>query len=93
MSNMLLGAIAFAYAVLVAFFARYYMRSRDRLFLIFAGAFFVLAVNRVLRAVIAHSEDYTALYVVRLFAYLLILWAIVDKNRSAQSSPSPTDTP
>lgn len=61
-------------------FFSFYRRSRDRLFLLFLGAFALMAVNRV---AIQASEDSTpALYLVRLLAFCLILYAIVDKNRS-----------
>jgi cell shape-determining protein MreD len=91
MNAILLGATAFAYATLGAFFARFYSRTRDRLFLIFAGAFFVLAVNRSLLGVLDRAEEHTILFVVRLVAFLLIAWAIIDKNR--QSSSPRDDTP
>ena len=38
-------------------------------------------------------EDHTGLYLVRLFAFLLILGAIVDKNRSSRSAPRLTLRP
>lgn len=90
MNPILLGATAFAYATLAAFFARFYSRTRDRLFLIFAAAFLVLAVNRSLLGVLDRAEEHTTLFVVRLIAFLLILWAIVDKNRQSSSA---ADTP
>lgn len=83
MNALLLGATAMSYAAAAAFFFRYFRRSRDRLFFIFAGAFSVLSFNRVALGLLdAHSEARTWLYVVRLFAFLLILYAIVDKNRA-----------
>lgn len=86
MNPLLIGATALAYAAVAAFFRRFYTRSQDRLFLIFGAAFFVLALNRVALALLsASSEKYSYLYLVRLAAFLLILWAIVDKNRASQS--------
>lgn len=85
MNALLIGATALAYAALAAFFRRFYVRSRDRLFLIFAGAFAVMAVNRVALAMLdPHSETRTYVYFVRLFAFALILWAIIDKNRAGR---------
>lgn len=85
MSSFLLGATTFAYAVLALFFARFRARTGDRLFTIFAAAFAVLAVNRALLAMLSQThEARNLLYVVRLVAFLLILYAIVDKNREAR---------
>jgi hypothetical protein len=59
----------------------------DRLFAIFAAAFGVLGIQRLALAFSRDmAEDQTALYLVRLFAFLLILAAIVDKNRSNPQS-------
>jgi hypothetical protein len=84
MNSMIIGATAMAYAALGAFFARFYARSQDRLFGIFGAAFLILAINRIgLGMLDPGSETRTYLYLVRLAAFLLILWGIIDKNRSA----------
>ena len=82
------GAILMGYAVVGLFFLRFWRETRDRLFLIFAGAFWILGVQR-LALVLSRDmvEDDTGLYLVRLFAFLLILGAIVDKNRSSSQPP------
>jgi hypothetical protein len=82
------GAIVMGYAVVGLFFLRFWRETRDRLFLIFAGAFWILGVQR-LALVLSRDmvEDDTGLYLVRLFAFLLILGAIVDKNRSTAQPP------
>ncbi len=82
------GAIVMGYAVAGLFFLRFWRETRDRLFLIFAGAFWLLGAQRLLLA-FSHGmvEDDTSLYLIRLLAFLLILGAIVDKNRSG-SEPS-----
>ena len=72
------GVLVTGYAVAGLFFLRFWRQSRDRLFGFFASAFFLLAIQRVL---IATSEPTTAVYGVRLLAFVLILWAIIDKNR------------
>ncbi len=66
------------------FFLRFWTQSRDRLFAIFAAAFCLLAVQRgmlILGSVGAEASIWP--YAVRLLAFLLILGAIVDKNRAA----------
>ena len=77
------------------FFLRYWRGSGDRLYAMFALAFFILGVNRALLAVYAHTGDsgqehHAVLYAIRLAAFLLILLAIIDKNR-AKGEPGPDD--
>jgi hypothetical protein len=73
------GAIAMGYGVAGLFFLRFWRDTKDRLFAIFALAFFVLTVNRVMIATqVALAGDQH--YWIRLFAFLLILGAIIDKN-------------
>jgi hypothetical protein len=82
------GAIVMGYAVAGLFFLRFWRATRDRLFLILSGAFWILGIQRLVLAFTRDMvEDHTALYLVRLFAFLLILAAIVDKNRSGAQPP------
>lgn len=77
------GGIVMGYAVAGLFFLRFWLQTRDRLFLIFAVAFWVLGGQRLALALtFGMVETRTGLYLVRLFAFALILGAIVDKNRS-----------
>lgn len=79
------GALVMGYWVAGLFFLRFWRQSRDRLFAIFGAAFWVLGLQRLALASSAHwSPDTTWLYVVRLAAFLLILWAIADKNRAGR---------
>jgi hypothetical protein len=82
MKLFVLGAIAMAYAVAGLFFLRYWARTRDRLFLVFALAFWLLGATRIVMAAINQFEE-TATYInwVRFAAFVLILLAILDKNR------------
>lgn len=83
-SQLIAGAILMGYVVAGLFFLRFWRDTRDRLFLIFAFAFLLLGAQRLALVVTpAMLETYTGLYVVRLFAFLLILGAIVDKNRKS----------
>ena len=80
------GAIVMGYAVAGLFFLRFWRETRDRLFAIFAAAFWLLGLQRLaLAALPLAPEEATWLYVARLLAFLLILWAIVDKNRARSS--------
>jgi hypothetical protein len=65
-----------------AFFLKFWFRTRDGLFLAFAVAFFVEGLNRIGLLFLDHpNEARPEVYLVRLFAFLLIAAAIVRKNR------------
>jgi hypothetical protein len=76
------GAAAMGCMVAGLFFARYWRATRDRFFLFFVAAFWAFALNWVGLAVVQPSEESTHwFYLLRLLAFLLIIAAIVDKNR------------
>ena len=78
------GLLAAGYLTIGLFFARFYKRTRDRLFLLFAIAFWVLVLQRVATVVTAEwIENETWLYGMRLLAFVIILVAILDKNRAS----------
>ncbi|HEY0157983.1 MAG TPA: DUF5985 family protein [Thermoanaerobaculia bacterium] len=82
MINLIYGALFAGYSVAGLFFLRFWVTSRDRLFGLFAAAFGILAVQRVALALTRTTvEDQSPLYVLRLLAFLIIIYAIVDKNR------------
>lgn len=84
MSALISGAMAMAYLVSGLFFLRFWKDTRDRLFLIFAVAFGLLAAQRTLLTALSEQADaHLPLYAVRLLAFLLIIAAIVDKNRAS----------
>ena len=77
-----MGAIAMASATAALFFLRFWRDTGDRLFVVFAVAFLLLGITRFgLAWSHTHAEGETWWYWVRLVAFLLILGAIVDKNR------------
>ena len=83
MNEMLVGAVVMASLVAALFFLRFWKSTRDRFFLFFAAAFLIEGINRVMFWQNASfTEDIEAYYLIRLVAYLLILLAILDKNRS-----------
>ena len=75
-----MGAIATASWIAGLFFLRFWTETRDRLFFIFALAFWLLGMTR-LALVIVRVEEHNYVYWVRLAAFLLILFAVIDKNR------------
>ena len=81
-----MGAIAMASWVAGLFFLRFWRDTHDRLFFIFAIAFWLLGLTRLALVVLhgeklLHSEEHSYVYWVRLIAFVLILLAIIDKNR------------
>ena len=81
------GALAAFYAVAGLFFLRFRARTGDRLFTYFAAAFFLLAGQRfALTLAREWGESTTWLYGLRLVAFVLIIVAIVDKNRDTAGS-------
>ena len=66
------------------FFLRFWRDTGDRFFALFAMAFWALAVNWMgLALTDPPDEARTAFFLVRLVAFVLIIAAIVDKNRSS----------
>lgn len=77
-----MGAIAMASSIVALFFLRFWRETGDRLFAIFALAFLLLGVTRLGLALSPQElEGHTHWYWMRLAAFILILVAIVDKNR------------
>jgi peptidoglycan/LPS O-acetylase OafA/YrhL len=75
------GILTMGYLVAALFFLRFWRRTHDRLFMCFAGAFALLAVQRVALVIAADwMEDAPWLYLIRLTAFVLIVFAIVSKN-------------
>jgi Ca2+/Na+ antiporter len=87
MSHFMLGAIMMCYLVAGVFFLRFWKETRDRLFLMFSLAFWLLALNQVGFVFVAEgSESRSYFYLLRLLAFVLIVIAIAEKNRSARHS-------
>jgi len=87
MNEMFVGAVVMAFAVAGLFFFRFWRKTGDRLFALFAVSFFVSAVNRI-AIVVAEKQGYPGdyFYWVRFLAFAIILVAILDKNRAIKSA-------
>jgi len=83
----LTGVLLTGYLVAGLLFFKFWRKTRDQLFFYFGIAFSILAANRVANVFLVDEgqEPTTFLYVVRLAAFLLILWAIIAKNRSRRA--------
>lgn len=66
------------------FFFRFWKKTRDRLFLVFGLAFWIMALERLVLVLFGHweREQLSMVYLIRLSAFVLILWGIIDKNRA-----------
>lgn len=75
------GAITLGFLVASLFFARFWRRTGDGLFLAFAAAFVLLGLQQGLLVLSGIPvEERSPLYLLRLAAFLLIIVAIVRKN-------------
>ena len=82
--NFLSGAIAFGFFVCGLFFLRFWRKTRDPLFMAFALAFVLLGSGQAILALAnIPAEERSSLFLIRLTAFALILFAILRKNRGA----------
>jgi hypothetical protein len=77
----LAGMVTTGFLVAGLYFARFWARSRDFLFLAFSAAFWLLALNETLVALAREPTGGSSwFYLLRVAAFLLIAAAIVRKN-------------
>jgi len=84
MIEFLSGALTMGLVVGALFFLRFWRKTAERLFLAFAAAFALLALNQALALWLGAADErvgYT--YLLRVLGFVLILCAIVDKNLPA----------
>lgn len=75
------GIIAMGYAVGGFFFLRFWTRTRDSLFAVFAAAFWLMAMNQALPVLLGiPREEQSGIYLLRLGAFILIIAAVLRKN-------------
>jgi hypothetical protein len=87
MNDILSGALAMGLGMAGLFFLRFWRRTKDRLFALFALAFFAMSANRIaLSFLVLKGTRGEHPYWVRLIAFALIIVAIFDKNRSRKPS-------
>ncbi len=82
----LLGMITASSLIAGVFFLKFWKRTHESLFLSFAIAFLVEGLNRIAMLRAEHpNEGSPWTYVVRLFAFLIILAGILRKNYGARA--------
>ena len=83
---MLYGAVIMGCLTAAGFFLRFWRRSRDRFFGFLGLAFVLLAINWLVLVIIGEPNRFNpAAYLTRLTAFVVIIVAIVDKNRPFRS--------
>ena len=75
------ASLAFS-IVATVFFLRFWRDSGDRLFAKFAASIAILGIERIVLFVSSsENEGSMLIYLLRLVAFLLIVWAMIEKNR------------
>lgn len=88
MDNMLInqflyGAVMMGSLCNGIFFLKFWRKTGDRFFSLFAAAFLLLSLERWLLLFIkTDNETNTWVFVIRLIAFAMIIGAVIDKNRS-----------
>lgn len=81
MIEFLSGAVTAGFLVAAAFFWRFFRKTHDRLFIAFAAAFLLFALNQALLGLFhVATEPESLVYVLRILGFVVILAAILDKN-------------
>lgn len=80
----LLGIIFTMNFIAAVYFLKFWRKTHERLFLAFGAAFLIEGFNRLGFLFLEDpSEGSPAIYTIRLMAFLLVLVAILSKNRPA----------
>jgi hypothetical protein len=75
------GAVTLGFLVAAGFFVRFWRQTAERLFLAFALAFVLFALNQALASwLTVVIEPASLIYGLRVLGFVIILGAIVDKN-------------
>lgn len=75
------GVISLGFVTIALYFVKFWRKTRDGLFLAFAIAFVLLAVNQTLPILLnIPDENRSYIYLLRLAAFMLIIAAVLRKN-------------
>jgi hypothetical protein len=75
------GLITAGFAIAALFFIRFWLRAKDILFLGFALCFALLAASQALTTLLGlPMEERSWIYMLRLAAFLILIFAIMRKN-------------
>jgi hypothetical protein len=85
MVEMLSGALLFSYFIAGVHFCRFWKRTGDRLFLHFAAACWLLALNQLATSIPDVANETAGYeYLLRILGFVIILAGIIDKNLVAK---------
>lgn len=80
------GAVMMNFLIGALYFWRFWQRTKDRFFALFSGAFLLMSVERwFLFFINVQNEAHTWVFMIRMVAFLLIIGAVVDKNRAQKN--------
>jgi hypothetical protein len=75
------GLATMGFAIAALFFLKFWRQTGDRLFMTFALAFVLMALNAGLPALLdVPKEEQSPYFLLRLAAFLLLIIAIIGKN-------------
>jgi hypothetical protein len=81
--DFLSGAVSVGFLICGLFFLRFWRRTRDELVVAFAIAFVLLGIVQATLALAnIPTEERAPIYLFRLLAFVIILFAIFRKNRA-----------
>lgn len=90
MIEFLSGAVTLGFLMAAMFFLRFWKQTSDRLFLAFAFAFALMALNQGLAQWLGAADERVGFtYVLRVLGFIIILVAVLDKNFQAQRKKAP----
>jgi hypothetical protein len=75
------GLATMGFAIAALFFLKFWRQTRDRLFMTFALAFVLMALNAGLPTLLdVPKEEQSPYFLLRLAAFLLLIIAVIGKN-------------
>jgi hypothetical protein len=87
-NDFLSGALMLSFLIATAYFVRFWQRTSDRLFIYFAVAFALLALNQLVLFLMGVDDELRGyVYVLRVSGFILILVGILGKNVSGSRQP------
>jgi len=86
MIELLSGALLLSYTIAGVHFLRFWKRTGDRLFVHFAIAFGLLALNQLASSIpLVADETRGYEYLLRVLGFIVIIVGIIDKNLATKS--------
>jgi hypothetical protein len=87
-NDFLSGALMLSFLVATAYFVRFWQKTSDRLFIYFAVAFALLALNQLVLFLLGVDDELRGyVYVLRVSGFILILVGILGKNVNDSRQP------